>query len=90
MSDQSAVTQVAGVSGKRFVLTGTLPTLKRSEAKQLIESAGGRVVGSVSKQTDYVVAGQEAGSKLSKAEKLGIPVLTQDDLLALLGAHTSH
>lgn len=65
-----------------FVLTGTLPTMKRSEAKTLIERFGGKVSGSVSKKTTYVVAGEEAGSKLQKAEELGIPVWTEQDLLA--------
>ncbi len=74
------------VAGKAFVLTGTLPTLKRDEAKRLIEANGGKVVGSVSKKTDYVVAGEEAGSKLDKARELGIPVLGEADLIDLLGA----
>jgi DNA ligase (NAD+) len=65
-----------------FVLTGTLPTMKRSEAKALIEQFGGKVSGSVSKKTTYVVAGEEAGSKLQKATELGIPVWTEQDLLA--------
>lgn len=65
-----------------FVLTGTLPTMKRSEAKTLIERFGGKVSGSVSKKTTYVVAGEEAGSKLQKAEELGIPIWTEQDLLA--------
>lgn len=70
--------------GKTFVLTGTLPTLKRSEAKELIESYGGKVSGSVSKKTDYVVAGEEAGSKLDKALSLGITVLSESDLTKML------
>jgi DNA ligase (NAD+) len=65
-----------------FVLTGTLPTMKRSEAKALIEQFGGKVSGSVSTKTTYVVAGEEAGSKLQKATELGIPVWTEQDLLA--------
>ena len=72
------------LEGKTLVLTGTLPTLKRSEAKALIESHGGKVSGSVSKKTDYVVAGEEAGSKLDKANDLGITVLTEEDLLTML------
>lgn len=72
------------LSGKTLVLTGTLPTLKRTEAKALIESHGGKVSGSVSKKTDYVVAGEDAGSKLDKANSLGITVLTEDELLDLL------
>ena len=72
------------LSGKTFVLTGTLPTLKRSEAKSMIESNGGKVSGSVSKKTDYVVAGEEAGSKLDKANALGITVITEEELINLL------
>jgi DNA ligase (NAD+) len=72
------------LEGKTFVLTGTLPTLKRDEAKALIEAAGGKVTGSVSKKTDYVVAGEEAGSKLDKAQELGVPVLDESQLLQLL------
>ncbi|MDO8718973.1 MAG: NAD-dependent DNA ligase LigA [Polaromonas sp.] len=72
------------LSGKTFVITGTLPTLGRDEAKDLIEAAGGKVAGSVSKKTDYVVAGTEAGSKLVKAEALGVAVIDQAALLALL------
>ena len=74
------------LSGQTFVLTGTLPSLSRSQAKELIEAAGGKVSGSVSKKTSYVVAGEEAGSKLSKAESLGVPVLDEAGLKALLAA----
>jgi DNA ligase (NAD+) len=70
--------------GLTFVLTGTLPTLTREEAKEKIEAAGGKVSGSVSKKTNYVVAGEEAGSKLTKAQELNIPVLDEAGLLALL------
>jgi DNA ligase (NAD+) len=70
------------LSGKTLVLTGTLPTLSRDEAKDMLEAAGAKVAGSVSKKTDYVVAGAEAGSKLDKAQALGVPVL---DEAALLG-----
>ncbi len=70
--------------GKTFVLTGTLPTLKRSEAKTLIEQYGGKVSGSVSKKTSYVVAGDEAGSKLDKANSLGVTVLTEEELLEMV------
>ena len=74
----------APLSGKTFVLTGTLPTLSREDAKELLEAAGAKVAGSVSKKTDYVVAGAEAGSKLDKAEALGVPVLDEAGMLALL------
>jgi DNA ligase (NAD+) len=72
------------LSGKTFVLTGTLPTLGREDAKALIEAAGGKVAGSVSKKTSYVVAGAEAGSKLDKALELGVPVLDEAGLTTLL------
>lgn len=71
-------------TGKTFVLTGTLPTLGREDAKSLIENAGGKVSGSVSKKTDYVVAGAEAGSKLLKAQELGVNIIDETDLLNLL------
>ncbi|GAB5558909.1 MAG: NAD-dependent DNA ligase LigA [Synoicihabitans sp.] len=71
-------------AGKTFVLTGTLPTLTRNEAAELIEAAGGKVSGSVSKKTTYVVAGESAGSKLAKAEKLGVEVIDEAGLQALL------
>jgi DNA ligase (NAD+) len=73
------------LSGKTLVLTGTLPTLSRSEATTLIEAAGGKVSGSVSKKTDYVVAGEEAGSKLDKARELGVKVLDEQELKTLIG-----
>jgi DNA ligase (NAD+) len=73
------------VRGKTFVLTGTLPTLKRSEAKSLIEAAGGKVTGSVSKSTDHVVVGADAGSKLEKAQSLGVGLLSEAELVALVG-----
>jgi DNA ligase (NAD+) len=72
------------LAGKTIVLTGTLPTLSRDEAKDLLEAAGAKVAGSVSKKTDYVVAGAEAGSKLDKARELGVAVLDEDGLRSLL------
>ena len=72
------------IAGKTFVLTGTLPTLKREQAQSMIEAAGGKISGSVSKKTDYVVAGEAAGSKLEKAQVLGVAVLDEAALLALL------
>ncbi len=75
----------AAVVGKTFVLTGTFPSLSRDQAKDLLEKAGAKVAGSVSKKTDYVVAGTDAGSKLSKAEELGITVIDEQAMLDLLG-----
>lgn len=65
-------------AGKTFVLTGTLPTYKREEAKEIIERFGGKVSGSVSKKTDFVLAGEEAGSKLDKANALGVAVIDEE------------
>ena len=67
--------------GKTFVLTGTLPTMKRKEAQSLIEKLGGKVSSSVSKKTDYVVAGEDAGSKLVKAQELGIEIISEQELI---------
>ena len=72
------------LAGKTFVLTGTLPTLSRDEAKMIIEDAGGKVSGSVSKKTDYVVAGADAGSKLDKAKELAVEVIDENTLIQLL------
>ncbi len=80
----SAKSDDTRLSGKTFVLTGTLPNLTRAEATKKIESAGGRVSGSVSKKTDFVLAGHEAGSKLEKAESLGITILDENTFLAML------
>lgn len=83
--ESGGMQQSAGIlTGKTLVLTGTLPTLTRDAAKEKIEAAGGKVAGSVSKKTDYVVAGEEAGSKLVKAQELGVPILDETGLLALL------
>jgi DNA ligase (NAD+) len=84
--EAAAAGSVEGVAGKTFVLTGTLPTLGRDEARDLIEKAGGKVSGSVSKKTDYVVAGEEAGSKLTKAQEIGVAILDEAGLRALLGS----
>jgi DNA ligase (NAD+) len=74
----------SAISGKTFVLTGTLPTLSREDAKAMIEAQGGKVASSVSKKTDFVVAGAEAGSKLTKAQELGLIILDQQKFLELL------
>ena len=74
----------AAVAGKTFVLTGTFPTMTRDEAKDLLEKAGAKVAGSVSKKTDFVVAGSDAGSKLTKAEELGVPIIDEAAMLDLL------
>ncbi|HEY2402919.1 MAG TPA: BRCT domain-containing protein, partial [Steroidobacteraceae bacterium] len=76
------------LEGLTFVLTGTLPTMTREAAKELIEGAGGKVSGSVSKKTNYLVAGEEAGSKLDKAQSLGVPVLDEAGLRTLVEAKT--
>ena len=72
------------LTGKTLVVTGTMVRMKRDEIEQLIRNHGGKASGSVSKKTDYVVAGEAAGSKLAKAQELGIKVLTEDELLAML------
>lgn len=81
----TVATQGGALTGKTFVITGTLPTMGRDEAKALIEANGGKVTGSVSKKTSYLVAGEAAGSKLDKANALGIPVLSEADLRSLIG-----
>jgi len=77
------------LAGQTYVLTGTLPTLSRDQAKDMLEALGAKVAGSVSKKTHGVVAGAEAGSKLDKAQELGIPVMDEAGLLALVAAHNS-
>ena len=84
---EPALRAVRPLAGKIFVITGTLPHLSRDEARDRVEVAGGRVAGSVSKKTDYVVAGADAGSKLVKAQDLGVAVIDEAALLALLAAH---
>jgi DNA ligase (NAD+) len=86
--DECAPSEAASLTlaGKTFVLTGTLPTLSRDQAKEIIEAQGGKVAGSVSKKTHYVIAGAEAGSKLDRAQELGITILDEAQLLELLNA----
>jgi DNA ligase (NAD+) len=84
--ERARAAQAGPFAGKIVVLTGTLGTMTRDEAKERIEAAGGKVTGSVSKKTDYVVAGAEAGSKLDKAQELGVTVLDEGQFLGLLGA----
>ena len=81
---EPAPVALQALSGKTLVITGTLPTLSRDEAKDMVEAVGGKVAGSVSKKTDYVVAGAEAGSKLLKAQELGVTVIDEAGLLSLL------
>ncbi len=76
-------------AGKTFVLTGTLQSMTRSECQKLIESLGGKVSSSVSKKTSYVLAGEEAGSKLEKAQKLGVTVITEEAFQAMAAAPAS-
>lgn len=90
MEAEETETIESAVSGKIVVITGTLPTLGRKEAAELVEKYGGKVSGSVSKKTDYVVAGESAGSKLTKAQELGITVLTEEELFALLGLNAEN
>jgi len=84
---QQSTAEAAGpLVGLTFVITGTLPKLSRDQAKEMIQLAGGKVTGSVSAKTDYVVVGESAGSKLERAQELGIPTLDEPGLLALLGS----
>lgn len=84
MEMEEEQTESEKLKAKTFVVTGTLPTLGRKEVSELIEKNGGKVTGSVSKKTDYLVAGEAAGSKLDKAKELGIPILSEEDLLAMI------
>jgi DNA ligase (NAD+) len=84
--DEPVVVAASPIAGKTFVLTGTLPSLSREEAKALIEDAGGRVSGSVSKKTAFVVAGAEAGSKLEQAQQLGVTIIDESNLRELLAS----
>ncbi len=84
-SDRIATAPASNVfDGLTFVLTGTLPALTRDEAAEMIEARGGKVTGSVSSKTNYVVAGDKAGSKLTKAEKLGVTILNEPQFIKLL------
>lgn len=74
----------SALEGLTIVVTGTLPTLGRNEVKELIEKNGGKCTGSVSKKTSYLVAGEAAGSKLTKAQELGVPVISEADLLSMI------
>ncbi len=85
MAAEKQETKASAISGKTIVVTGTLPSLGRKEAVELIEAYGGKSAGSVSKKTDYVLAGEAAGSKLTKANELGIPVLNEEEFKKLLG-----
>ena len=84
VTECTAVKASSTFDGKTFVLTGTLPTMKRDEAAALIKSNGGKVSSSVSKKTDYVVAGDDAGSKLTKARELGVTVVSEAELMGML------
>jgi DNA ligase (NAD+) len=83
-SEPMKIAEDGPLSGKTFVITGTLPTMTRDEAKSLIQKEGGKVTGSVSSKTDFLVAGEKAGSKLAKAQKLEVSVLDEDGLRKLI------
>ena len=85
-TEPRAVAAGGALSGKTIVITGTLPTLSRTKATSLIEAAGGRVTGSVSKSTDFLLAGEEAGSKLEKAKSLGVEIVDEAELLRRIGS----
>jgi DNA ligase (NAD+) len=82
--------EAGALAGRTFVLTGTLPALSRDQAKALIEGAGGKVAGSVSKKTDYVVAGEDAGTKLAKARELAVPIIDEAELLQITARSTGN
>jgi DNA ligase (NAD+) len=84
-SEPRGATAGGPLVGKTYVVTGTLPTLSRGQATELIEAAGGRVAGSVSRKTDAVVAGAEAGGKLEKAQSLGVEIIDEAELLRRVG-----
>ena len=86
LTEPTAVALGGALAGRTYVLTGTLPTLTRIRAAELIDAAGGRVAGSVSKRTDAVVAGDEAGGKLEKARSLGVEIIDEQELLRRVGA----
>lgn len=75
------------LTGMTFVITGTLPSMSRNDAKALIEANGGKVSGSVSKKTSFLLAGEDAGSKLDKANSLGVKIINEDELKAMLSLH---
>ncbi|MBP3348445.1 MAG: NAD-dependent DNA ligase LigA, partial [Clostridia bacterium] len=83
--EKAVISSNALFEGKSFVLTGTLPTYSRGEASALITGAGGKVVSSVSKNTDYVLCGDKPGSKYDKAVKLGVTIIDEDELVRMLG-----
>jgi DNA ligase (NAD+) len=85
-TEPRAVVAGGPLSGKTVVITGTLPTLSRTKATAMIEAAGGRVTGSVSKSTSFLVGGEEAGSKLEKAKSLGVEVIDEAELLRRIGS----
>jgi len=82
--DEVPAAALGAVAGRTFVLTGTLPSLSRDAARQMLEAAGGKVSAAVSKKTDFVVAGADAGSKLQRAQELGVPIIDETQMLALL------
>jgi DNA ligase (NAD+) len=86
MMEEGARVITGPLSGLTFVITGTLPSLSRKEMSRIIEEAGGRIAGSVTRSTDYLVVGEDAGSKLDKAKELGIPLLSEPEVLARIDA----